>query len=137
MPSLNRPIGRRKKPMLSEAIIGKIREYCGYPVDGKKPDNFPSSFRFYQAIGCLNYRLTILSQPEIKKLEEKLFMLERYNDAMVKAEWGTENTTTWAPGVERARKHLAEFTAARQQLCDFFQIPHGPLMYPTSITVQA
>ncbi|MDE2468748.1 MAG: hypothetical protein KGL35_08395 [Bradyrhizobium sp.] len=108
-----------------------IRRFCGYPLFGGTPQSF-QSYRFFQAYGALEYRLTNLSATEEATLRtiyltgaNNLYLLEQAVFAS-SANLDTDQAAVWTHNKDEVRDRLRLFHEVRDQLCRFLGVPRGP-----------
>ena len=81
--------------MLTDAEKTDVRRFCGYPAYGASPSG-NANWRFYQAYGALEYRMTNLSAAEEVVLRNHLAALRSFEAAIPAA---AENLDTSAAAV--------------------------------------
>lgn len=108
-----------------------IRRFCGYPLFGGTPQSF-QSYRFFQAYGTLEYRLTNLSSDEETTLRalyltgpNNLYTLEQAIIGAT-ANLDTDQAAVWTHNKNEVRDRLRLFDGWRKRLCDFLGVPPGP-----------
>ena len=113
--------------MLTEAEKTDIRRFCGYPAYGASASG-NTGWRFYQAYGALEYRLTNLSSSEEVVVREHLAALRTFERAIPSA---ASNLDTAAAAVwthnpaEMVERQRLERDWGRR-LCGFLGVPPGP-----------
>jgi hypothetical protein len=108
-----------------------IRRFCGYPLYGGTPSGF-QSYRFFQAYGTLEYRLTNLSANEESTVRStyltgpnNLFTLEQAITAS-SANLDTDAAAVWTHNKNEVRDRRRLFDYSCKQLMRFLGIPPGP-----------
>lgn len=104
-----------------------VRRYCYYPAFGPGNASF-QSWRFFEAYGLLEYRLTNMAPDELATVRMYLTQLPLLENAIQAASAGLNVETaavfTRNPRELLERKRLYDYT--RKQLCDFMGVPPGP-----------
>lgn len=105
-----------------------IRRHCGYPVFGGTPSSF-QSYRFFQAYGTLEYRMSnLLPEEEAVITATYLPNLTTLEAAIpaVGANLDTDVAAVWTHNRNELRDREALFSSWRRKLCGFLGIPPGP-----------
>lgn len=110
-----------------------IRRFCGYPLYGGTPSGF-QSYRFFQAYGTLEFRMTNLSATEEATLRttyltspNNLYTLEQaITSATLNLD--TDAAAVWTHNKNEIRDRMRLFNVWRRQLCAFLGVPEGPGM---------
>lgn len=117
-----------------------IRRFCGYPLFGGTPQSF-QSYRFFQAYGTLEYRLTNLSADEEATLRNiyltgtnNLYSLEQ---AVIgaSANLDTDQAAVWTHNKHEVRDRMRLFNLWCDRLCRFLGVPRGPNFTSSSNTI--
>lgn len=112
---------------LTEAQKVEIRRYCGYPAYGAGAAGF-DSWRFFQAYGVLEYRMTNLAPDEVAVVLRYVGTLEALERAVPEAaeNLDTEAAGPWQHNPKEVRERLQLFDQWRRRLCQFLGLPPGP-----------
>jgi len=105
-----------------------IRRHCWYPVYGGTPSAF-QSYRFFQAYGTLEYRLSnLLAEEEGVVRTTYLANLSTLETAIpgVSANLDTDQAAVWTHNKRELADRDALFTNWRLKLCEFLGVPPGP-----------
>jgi hypothetical protein len=105
-----------------------IRRYCGYPQYGATPSCF-QSYRFFQAYGTLEYRMSNMLPEEGNVVREVyLSTLAKLESAIPRAgeNLDTDEAGPWKHNKNEVRDRSALFNKWRRDLCAFMGIPGGP-----------
>lgn len=122
---------------LSDQERVDVRRFCGYPMFGGTPSSF-QSYRFFQAYGTLEYRMTNLSAAEETTLRttyltgpNNLYQLEQ---AVTSASdnLDTDQAAVWTHNRTEVRDRMRLYNLWRRQLCAFLGVPAGPGMSGSS-----
>lgn len=89
---------------MDEAMKADIRRYCGYPAYGSGAVGF-QGWRFHQAYGLLEYRMSRLTDAEQKFVGQYLATLRHLAESPDSAEM---------------------FADWQRRLCGFLGVPSGP-----------
>lgn len=107
-----------------------VRRFCGYPMFGGVPSSF-QSYRFFQAYGTLEYRMTNLSATEETTLRttyltgpNNLYTLEQAVSAS-SANLDTDQAAVWTHNKNEMRDRMRLYNLWRKELCNFLGIPPG------------
>ena len=121
--------GQESSTALSNAERVDVRRFCGYSVMGPNNASF-ASYRFFQAYGMMEYRLTNLAAEEFQQLRQYLGQLYQLEQAILNASSGLD--TAKAAVYTRNPYEMAEryklFRKWRCALCDFLGVPPGPAL---------
>jgi hypothetical protein len=105
-----------------------IRRFAWYPVFGAVPSSF-QSYRFFQAYGTLEYRLSNLL-PEEETVVRTVYLANLYTlESAIPASSGnldTDKAAVWEHNRDEVRDREALFTNWRTKLCSFLGVPPGP-----------
>ena len=115
--------------MLTDAEKTDVRRFCGYPAYGASPSG-NTGWRFYQAFGALEYRMTNLSSSEEVVVREHLGALRTFELAIPSAasNLDTAAAAVWThnPAEIVERQRLERDWGRR--LCGFLGVPQGPAL---------
>ncbi len=115
--------------MLTDAEKTDVRRFCGYPAYGASPSG-NTGWRFYQAYGALEYRMTNLSSSEEVVVREHLATLRTFEAAIPFAATNldTAAAAVWThnPAEVLERQRLERDWGRR--LCGFLGAPPGPAL---------
>ena len=115
--------------MLTEAERTDVRRYMGYPVYGAdRAGN--NGWRFYQASGSVEYRLSNLSASEETVLRSYLEALSVLERAIPEAGCGLETGSAagWVRNPQEVSERERLFDGWRRRLCAFLGVPGGPAL---------
>ena len=123
--------------MLTDAEKTDVRRFCGYPAYGASPSG-NTGWRFYQAYGALEYRMTNLSASEEAIARQHLGVLRGFEAAIPMAanNLDTAAAAVWThnPAEVLERQRLERDWGRR--LCGFLGVPPGPaLLNGSSVTL--
>lgn len=114
---------------LSDAERADMRRFCGYPSYGPGNSGF-QGWRFYQAYGLLEYRLTNARPEELQVMRLHLSTLYGLESAI----WGatanldTDAAAVWTHNKREVQDRTRLFNQTRTDLCGFLGIPPGPAL---------
>lgn len=113
--------------MFTDAQKADIRRHCYYPVFGAPPASF-QSYRFFQAYGTLEYRMSNLLPEEEAIVTTKLANLGNLETAIsgASANLDTDKAAVWTHNKNEVRDRIALYSYWRIDLCDYLGIPPGP-----------
>ncbi len=115
--------------MLTDAEKTDIRRFCGYPAYGASPSG-NTGWRFYQAYGVLEYRMTNLSDSELAVIRGYLCALRGFEAAIPAAanNLDTSAAAVWThnPAEMIERQRLERDWGRR--MCGFLGVPPGPAL---------
>jgi hypothetical protein len=104
-----------------------IRRFCGYPMFGGTPSSF-QSYRFFQAYGTLEYRLSNMLAEEEAVVRTifltNLYVLEAAIPA-AGANLDTDKASVWEHNKNEVSDRAALFNRWRNDLCEFIGVPFG------------
>ena len=115
--------------MLTDAEKTDVRRFCGYPAYGASPSG-NTGWRFYQAYGALEYRMTNLSSAEEAVVREHLLALRTFERAIpsAAANLDTAAAAVWTHNpAEMVERQRLERDWGRR-LCGFLGVPPGPAL---------
>lgn len=104
-----------------------IRRFCWYPVFGAPPASF-QSYRFFQAYGTLEYRMSNLLPEEETVVTAKLATLYPLEIAIASASSNldTDKAAVWTHNKNEVADRIRLYNYWRTDLCDYLGIPAGP-----------
>jgi hypothetical protein len=115
-----------------------IRRFCGYPAYGASAAGM-QSWRYFQAYGLLEFRLTNLSASEILIARRYLGTLTTMETAVPAAadNLDTDQASMWTRNRDELPNRLRLLDEWRRRLCGFLGIAAGPALSSgtTSLTV--
>ena len=113
-----------------------IRRFCGYPVYGAAPSGF-ETWRFFQAYGLLEFRISNLSDAESSVVRRYLGTLIVLEHAVPRAgdNLDTDQAAVWTRNRDELRDRTKLFDDWRRRLCGFLGIPPGPTMADAGISL--
>ena len=115
--------------MLTDTEKTDVRRFCGYPAYGASPSG-NTGWRFYQAYGALEYRMTNLSASEEIIVQNHLVALRGFEAAIPPAAGNldTSAAAVWTHNpTEVADRQRLERDWGRR-LCGFLRVPPGPAL---------
>lgn len=103
------------------------RRHCGYPMFGAVPSSF-QSYRFFQAYGTLEYRLSNMLPEEETVFRTYLTNLNTLEAAIPTsaANLDTDKAAVWTHNKNEVRDRDALYANWRMKLCGFIGVPPGP-----------
>ncbi len=114
---------------LTDAERADVRRFCGYPSYGPGNAGF-QSWRFFQAYGLMEYRLTNARPEEFQVIRLHLTTLYGLESAI----WGatgnldTDKAAVWTHNKAEVRDRTALYNQTRRDLCGFLGLPPGPAL---------
>lgn len=111
----------------SEAERTEIRRFCGYPAYGSGTGGY-QGWRFFQAYGLLEFRLTHLTGSEETVTRRYLASLEVLERAITSAgdALDTAQAAVWTRNPREIEERTRLFDDWRRRLCGFLGVPNGP-----------
>jgi hypothetical protein len=112
--------------MLSDTERTDVRRFCGYPAYGAGAAG-NMGWRFYQAYGALEYRMSNLSDTELTVVRQFLATL-RALEATVPAaadNLDTDQAAVWTRNRDEVRDRLRLLGTWSRRLCAFLGVPPG------------
>ncbi len=112
---------------LSDAERVDVRRFCGYPAYGAGATGL-QSWRFFQAYGMLEFRMTNMSGSELQVIRQKLATLYGLEQNIPDSaqDLDTEKASVWT----RNRSEVADRTGLFEDWCRrlaaFIGVPPGP-----------
>jgi hypothetical protein len=128
--------GGNTGPLL-ESERTDARRFCGYPAYGDGADN-NAGWRFYQAYGALEYRLTNLAPAELAVLRSFLATLNGLEAAVPGAgtAMDTDQAAVWTRNRTEAEDRARLLAMWSRRLCGFLGIPPGPALAGANTVAQ-
>lgn len=113
-----------------------IRRFCGYPAYGAGAAGF-QGWRFFQAYGVLEYRLTNLAPAEEQVVRSYLSTLSALETAVPQAggNLDTDQAAVWRHNTDEVRDRQNLFDDWRRRLCGFLGVQPGPALADRCITL--
>jgi hypothetical protein len=114
-----------------------IRRFCGYPAYGGTPSSF-QSYRFFQAYGTLEYRLSNLLAEEEAVIRTNFIATLVTLEAAIPAasdNLDTDAAAVWKHNKNEVSDRSALFNKWRRDLCGFLGIPAGPSLGDGSLAI--
>ncbi len=120
----------------SDAQKTDIRRYCGYPAYGAGDAGF-QGWRFFQAYGVLEFRMTNLSDAEGAVVATYLTTLATLETAITDAggRLDTAEAAVWTRNPHEVRERAGLFDDWRRRLCGFLGVPPGPALGDGSLAL--
>lgn len=111
----------------NEAERTDLRRYCGYPAYGSGSGGY-QGWRFYQAYGLLEFRLSHLSGSEETVARRYLGTLAALEAAIPAAAetLDTAQAAVWTRNADEIKERTRLFDGWRRRLCGFLGVPNGP-----------
>ena len=111
---------------LSDAERTDVRRFCGYPAYGSGQTGF-ESWRFFQAFGSLEYRMTNLSDSELSVVRGYLTQLYTLESAVVGSgqNLDTDQASVWRHNRDEVGDRAALLSGWSLRLCRFLGVPPG------------
>lgn len=112
---------------LSVAERVDIRRFCGYPAYGAGAAG-SQSWRFFQAYGTLEYRMTNFAQEELQVVRQYLGSLYILEQGIVTAAGNldTDKAAAWTHSRSEVADRVRLFDEWRKRLAAFIGIPADP-----------
>ena len=106
-----------------------IRRFCGYPAYGPGASGF-QSWRYFQAYGTLEYRLTNMAPAELQVVRQYLASLYTLESAVpaAGANLDTDVAAVWTHNKNEVTDRAKLYDRWRRQLVHFIGVPVGPQM---------
>jgi hypothetical protein len=114
---------------LSDSERVEVRRYCGYPPFGAAPAGM-QSWRFFQAYGLLEFRLTNLAPQELTVVRRYLGSLHALEAAIPAASENldTDQAAVWTHNKGETTDRIRLFDEWRRRLCGFIGVAPGPAL---------
>lgn len=122
--------------MFTDAERTDIRRFCGYPAYGALPAG-NMGWRFFQAYGALEYRISNLSVAEEAVVRTQLGNLGILEQAIAGAgvNLDTSAAAVWTHNPHEVRDRAQLYAYSRRQLCGFLGVPPGPALGDGSLVL--
>ena len=106
-----------------------IRRFCGYGAYGQGASGF-QNWRFFQAYGTLEYKMTNDSAEDIQQTRLFLSQLYPLEQAIPNASSGldTAKAAVFTRNPQEMTERKALFDEWRRRFCEFLGIPPGPAL---------
>lgn len=120
---------------LSEAERVDVRRFLGYPAYGSG-NTGAQSWRFFQAYGTLEFRLTNFAPEELQVVRQYLASLYSLESSITgaSANLDTEQAASWTHNQAEVQDRLKLFDEWRRRLSLFIGVPLDPHT-PTSAVI--
>ena len=122
---------------LSNSERVDVRRFCGYPAYGAGSSGF-QSWRFFEAYGTLEYRLSNLADEELQVVRQYLATLYPLESAIpaAGANLDTDQASVWKHNRAEVADRMRLFDDWCRRLAFFLGVPVGPgLCVGTSIVI--
>ena len=122
---------------LSNSERVDVRRFCGYPAYGAGSSGF-QSWRFFEAYGTLEYRLSNLADEELQVVRQYLANLYSLESAVptAGANLDTDQASVWKHNRAEVADRMRLFDDWCRRLAFFLGVPVGPgLGADTSIVI--
>ena len=112
---------------LSNAERVDIRRFCGYPAYGSG-DAGAQSWRFFQAYGTLEYRMTNFASEEFQVVRQYLGLLYSLEQGVTAAaaNLDTDKAAAWTHSRSEVADRVRLFDEWRRRLAGFIGVPVDP-----------
>ena len=112
---------------LSDAERVDVRRFCGYPAYGSGNSGF-QSWRFFEAYGTLEFRLTNLAPGEFQVVRQSLSNLYALEQAVpaAAANLDTDQASVWKHNRSEVADRAQLFDNWCRRLASFLGVPVGP-----------
>lgn len=112
---------------LSNSERVDVRRFCGYPAFGAG-DAGSQSWRFFQAYGTLEYRLTNFAPEELQVIRQYLVSLQALEQGVVAAaaNLDTDKAAAWTHSRSEVADRMRLFDEWRRRLATFVGVPLDP-----------
>jgi hypothetical protein len=120
----------------SDAQKADVRRFCGYPAYGAGAAGF-ESWRFFQAYGTLEYRLSNLAPAEIAVTLQYISTLATLEAAIPPSSdnLDTESAAAWTHNQSETDDRFKLFDNWRRRLCGFLGVPPGPALAAAGVSL--
>jgi hypothetical protein len=114
---------------LTDAEKVDVRRFCGHPAYGAAPAGM-QSWRYFQAYGLLEFRMTNLSASEIAIVRRYLGTLTTLELAVpaTSDNLDTDQASMWSRNKDELGERLRLLDEWRRRLCGFFGVGAGPAL---------
>lgn len=115
----------------TDAERTELRRYCGYPAFGSGTAGY-QGWRFFQAYGLMEFRLSHLSDAEETVARRFLVTLEALERAIPAAgeTLDTAVAAVWTRNANEITERTRLLDDWRRRLCGFLGLPPGPALSP-------
>ena len=112
---------------LSDAERVDVRRFCGYPAYGNTASG-AQSWRFFQAYGTLEYRLSNVLPEELQVIRQYLSWLYLLEQAVPTsaANLDTDKAASWTHSRTEVMDRVRLFDEWRRRLAGFLGVPLDP-----------
>lgn len=112
---------------LSQAERVDVRRFCGYPAYGNTASG-AQSWRFFQAYGTLEFRLTNVAPEELQVIRQYLSWLYLLEQAVPTsaANLDTDKAASWTHSRSEVMDRVRLFDEWRRRLATFLGVPLDP-----------
>ncbi len=112
---------------LTDAERVDVRRFCGYPAFGNTASG-GQSWRFFQAYGTLEFRLSNVTAEELQVIRQYLAWLYLLEQAVptAAANLDTDNAASWTHSRTEVMDRVRLFDEWRRRLAVFLGIPLDP-----------
>ena len=116
---------------LSNSERVDVRRFCGYPAYGTGSSGF-QSWRFFEAYGVLEYRLSNLADEELQVVRQYLANLYALEFAVpaASANLDTDQASVWRHNRQEVADRTKLFDDWCRRLAFFLGVPIGPGLCP-------
>ena len=113
--------------VLTDAERADVRRFLGYPSYGPGNAGF-QGYRFFQAYGLLEYRLTNARPEEFQVIRQYLTTLYGLETAIYAsgANLDTDQAAVWHHNKAEVQDRTALYVQARRAFAGFLGVPPGP-----------
>ena len=114
---------------LTDAEKTDARRFCGYPAYGASSAGF-QNWRFYQAYGLVEFRLTNLADSELSIMRQYLSTLVGLEASIPRSSENldTDQAAVWTHNRNEVQDRAALFDDWRRRLCGFLGVTPGPAL---------
>lgn len=113
---------------LTDAERMQVRRYCGYPMYGNPNSVGFQLWRFMQAYGLLEFRMTNAAADELTQIRTFLSTIAPLETVIATASdnLDTDRAAVWWHNKNEVQDRVGLYNYWRGQLCLFMGIPRGP-----------
>jgi hypothetical protein len=113
----------------TDAEKADIRRFCGYPAYGAGAAGF-NSWRFFQAFGLLEYRMTNFRPEEFQVCRLMLSQLYPLELAIYSStsNLDTDQAAVWTHNKREVADRMSLYRQWRRELCGIMGVPPGPAL---------
>lgn len=118
---------------LSDTERVDVRRFCGYPAYGAGSSGF-QSWRFFEAYGTLEFRLTNMADAELQVVRQYLATLYALEQAIpaAGANLDTDEASVWKHNRAEVMERARLFDNWGRRLALFIGVPAGPALQQDS-----